>query len=189
MTAAAAVTTAAEERTEEVTAAAAVTTAAEEMTEEVTAAAAIATAGVEDDDQDPLEAITVGMSVKADFMNHGTWYSGTVTRIREDGTSDVRYADGDFEACIPRENLQTYGMYCLFACLHVCMFVCLLVCTTHSLTHSLTHPLTLSHTGQHAEVKHHVLVHTKFTCLLVPIVVRRSNICCNVKDPTVTAKC
>ena len=106
---------------EEVTAAAAVATAAEERTEEVTAAAAIATAGVEDDDQDPLEAITVGMSVKADFMNLGTWYSGTVTRVREDGTSDVRYADGDFEARIPRENLQTYGMYCLFACLFACL--------------------------------------------------------------------
>ena len=142
VTAAAAVTTAAEERTEEVTAAAAVATAAEEMTEEVTAAAAIATAGVEDDDQDPLEAITVGMSVMADFMNHGTWYSGTVTRVREDGTSDVRYSDGDFEARIPRENLQTYGMYCLFASLHVC----LLVCTTHSLTHSPTHSHTQANT-------------------------------------------
>ena len=110
---------------------------------------------VQSSDEESESVLKLGQSCFADWHLFGTWYPGTITKVREGGMYDVKYTDGDFEAKVARKNLQTMGAYC-FVCLMICMFVCLLVCihVRVTLTHSFTpahisaveHKLTHSHT-------------------------------------------
>ena len=37
------------------------------------------------------------MKVEADYKGKGKYYKGKITRVRQDGTFDIKYDDGDVE--------------------------------------------------------------------------------------------
>ena len=60
----------------------------------------------------PGRDVELGDAVKAKYKAsvHGPactmWYTGTVAEVHEDGTVDVRYEDGDYEAHVRREYVK-----------------------------------------------------------------------------------
>ena len=48
----------------------------------------------------------VGAKVSARFQNKEKWYPGTIAKLREDGTCDIHYADGDKEKRVNRANVR-----------------------------------------------------------------------------------
>lgn len=51
------------------------------------------------------DEITVGSRVKVNFRGRGKWYSGKIRTMRDDGTFDIFYDDGDGENSVLRENI------------------------------------------------------------------------------------
>ena len=53
-----------------------------------------------------LDCFREGDSVEADYHRHGRYYAGKITSVREDGSYDVLYDDGDAEACVAPESVR-----------------------------------------------------------------------------------
>ena len=51
-------------------------------------------------------AFREGDAVEADFRGRGRYYAGKITSVREDGSYDVLYDDGDAEACVAPESVR-----------------------------------------------------------------------------------
>eukprot|EP01043_Picozoa_sp_COSAG02_P055996 COSAG02_NODE_6575_length_3485_cov_19.926757_3_plen_211_part_00 len=49
---------------------------------------------------------TVNSRVEANFGNQGRYYGGVVAAANDDGTFQVQYDDGDFEASVLRSNIR-----------------------------------------------------------------------------------
>ena len=47
-----------------------------------------------------------GDAVEADFRGRGRYYAGKITSVREDGSYDILYEDGDAEACVAPESVR-----------------------------------------------------------------------------------
>jgi Ca2+-binding EF-hand superfamily protein len=52
------------------------------------------------------EGLREGAAVEAKFKGGSRWFKGNVTRVRPGGTYDIRYADGDEEQRVPKENVR-----------------------------------------------------------------------------------
>ena len=52
------------------------------------------------------DAFREGDAVEADFRGRGRYYAGKITSVREDGSYDVLYDDGDAEACVAPESVR-----------------------------------------------------------------------------------
>lgn len=68
----------------------------------------------DDDDEEeedlrrqPLPMLDVGQRVTANFGEYGTWYAGTIATVNGDGTYEIDYDDGDFEADVKRRSIKT----------------------------------------------------------------------------------
>ena len=53
-----------------------------------------------------LGSVAEGARVQANHLGSGCWYPGTVVCVREDGTYDVRYDDGEFEKRVDIQHIQ-----------------------------------------------------------------------------------
>ena len=53
-----------------------------------------------------LDCFREGDAVEADYHRHGRYYAGKITSVREDGSYDVLYDDGDAEACVAPESVR-----------------------------------------------------------------------------------
>ena len=53
-----------------------------------------------------LDCFREGDAVEADYHRHGHYYAGKITSVREDGSYDVLYDDGDAEACVAPESVR-----------------------------------------------------------------------------------
>ena len=53
----------------------------------------------------------MGDYVEGNFDGAGTWYNATVTRVRQDGTFDLLYADGDKESEVQSGRLRWTDLY------------------------------------------------------------------------------
>ena len=53
-----------------------------------------------------LDCFGEGDAVEADYHRHGHYYAGKITSVREDGSYDVLYDDGDAEACVAPESVR-----------------------------------------------------------------------------------
>ena len=51
-------------------------------------------------------AFREGDAVEADFRGRGRYYAGKITSVREDGSYDILYEDGDAEACVAPESVR-----------------------------------------------------------------------------------
>ena len=49
---------------------------------------------------------TVNSRVEANFGNQGRYYGGVISAANDDGTFQVQYDDGDFEASVLRSNMR-----------------------------------------------------------------------------------
>ena len=52
------------------------------------------------------DAFREGDAVEADFRGRGRYYAGKITSVREDGSYDILYDDGDAEACVAPESVR-----------------------------------------------------------------------------------
>ena len=53
-----------------------------------------------------LDCFREGDAVEADYHRNGHYYAGKITSVREDGSYDVLYDDGDAEACVAPESVR-----------------------------------------------------------------------------------
>ena len=53
-----------------------------------------------------LDCFREGDAVEADFRGRGRYYAGKITSVREDGSYDILYEDGDAEACVAPESVR-----------------------------------------------------------------------------------
>jgi Ni/Co efflux regulator RcnB len=51
-------------------------------------------------------ALREGARVEANYRGGGDWYKGTVSRVRQDGTVDLVYDDGESEHQVPAERIR-----------------------------------------------------------------------------------
>ena len=49
--------------------------------------------------------LTFGMPVKVNYQNSGQWWPGKVMGLRDDGTFDILFDDGDGESAVPRDRI------------------------------------------------------------------------------------
>ena len=55
------------------------------------------------------KALAFGAAITANYQSSGQWFPGKVMGIREDGTYDILYDDGDGESGVPRDRIRAEG--------------------------------------------------------------------------------
>ena len=51
-------------------------------------------------------AFVVGDAIEADFYAKGSYYGGVIKRVRDNGTYDIRYEDGEVEVSVPASMVR-----------------------------------------------------------------------------------
>ena len=52
---------------------------------------------------------TVKQRVEGKWQDKKTWYQGTIVKIHENGTYDIKYVGGDFESEVPAARIRCFG--------------------------------------------------------------------------------
>ena len=56
-----------------------------------------------------MATIAFGQAVEANYQGKGKWHKGQIMGIRDDGTFDLLYEDGDGESEVPRDRIRLPG--------------------------------------------------------------------------------
>ena len=55
---------------------------------------------------DPGHPFSIGALIVGNFGGDGEWFEGQIFNVRDDGTFDILYDDGDTETCVPAEHIR-----------------------------------------------------------------------------------